>query len=275
MSIQVSFSSSSKQNHPKRKNGGTSPKPDQILLSRIIRIIFAFSCISFLTCVYWYSGYLDHPDRKYKAAYSSDTNDRIIELGPVITQKENEVYRLTLRVDLRKNSSMVARIDVLDMNKEHVMGFEEQEFWYETGKDRYGSWSERSGSSFQETFVISTPGTYYLAVQIDNVANNDEVAKHLKNAEISLSMIRGSTIPHFIYAQILIFCAIFLQLYKWLYSANNEITRIFVSAFVTLMIYFITNIWFIMFCMVLVIGISILRRAWWVLTFFGTRRIRR
>ncbi|MCE1247189.1 MAG: DUF4178 domain-containing protein [Firmicutes bacterium] len=87
-------------------------------------------------------------------------------IGPFNLTQVGRVHRVDTKVFLPNNTECYCDIEMLDSNKEEVLGWD-KDYWHESGRDEDGYWEE-SDSNRVAYFVLKDPGEYYVSVTPEN-----------------------------------------------------------------------------------------------------------
>lgn len=123
------------------------------VLNTMTVVFFGFSSLCLLTALFMNSAV-------ESKQYGIPAKGGII--GPVEVPKDNSVILFEISQGMRANNWTYVTIEVLDKDKRFMHAFGD-EFWFETGRDTDGDWSE-SHKEFDMKITFDEAGTYFFEV---------------------------------------------------------------------------------------------------------------
>lgn len=117
---------------------------------------------------------------------------------------KNTVYKISAKQSFTiSGSSNAVKVQILDKDKNFLFDFGE-EFYYETGRDYEGSWTEKN-NSFHMSITIPEKGIHYLKL----IAENEDSIKTYP-VQLTVKKLAGSYIPFFICGMVILAIGIIL-----------------------------------------------------------------
>jgi hypothetical protein len=146
--------------------GGGGSSFQQWVSAKIKGPLFKFTLILGIVCIFMALFVLTIGIPIYAKSSAPVKDKEAYIFGPYNLTQKGRVYRVDTKLFLPNNTECYCDIEMLDNNKEEVLGWD-KDFWHESGRDDEGYWEE-SDSKRVAYFVLKDPGEYYVSVTPEN-----------------------------------------------------------------------------------------------------------
>lgn len=125
--------------------------------------------------------------------YTSETSKEVLRIGPISTQRKNEVFRVSASMFPTTGSWTYLEFELLDAEGEYLFSFG-KELWAEDGYEGGSYWYE-SDRTYSTKLTIPEKGEYYISMKAES--GTQQVSQ---NIDVKLARLHGSSLPYYIYA---------------------------------------------------------------------------
>lgn len=173
----------------------------KIFRQRMSRVIFAAAIIFLLTALFL--------DGKGAISEQQTLPGSGGTVGPVKVTEPNTVVKIDVTQNISTNSAWsFVTGELLDANREYLTGFGD-EFYYETGYDSEGGWTEQE-KDFDNKLTIQKPGEYFFNFNVESNIGLDV----LPDMRVRIESKVGSSIPHFAGGMLLLIGSVLLNYFS-------------------------------------------------------------